>query len=385
MPMVDRLNAAMYGAKRSAIREFSRLAARTPGCVRLTLGEPDFTTPAPICAKVGEALAAGETHYIENNGTLALRERIAAFEREKNGLDYAAGDVIVTAGATEALFVALFGILNPGDEVIVPTPAFVLYERIIGLCRGVFVPLDTSAKGFQIDPDALEALITPHTKAIILNSPNNPTGCVYDRDSLEAVRRAAAAREIFVICDDVYRQLCYTPDFHSFAEYQELRDRIIVAQSFSKPYAMTGWRVGYLLSDAPVRERLELAHQFMVTSAPAPFQRACAAALDYDPGDMLDEYRRRRDFVLAALGAMGLDAPEPQGAFYVFPSIARFGMDSTTFCTRLLREAGVAVTPGGAFGADDHIRISYCCAMDALREGMARLRRFIERLEQDEG
>ena len=380
MSMADRLNTALYGAKRSAIREFSRLAARKPGCIRLTLGEPDFDTPAPVCAAVGEALAAGETHYIENNGVPALREKIAAFERERNGLDYAAGDVIVTAGATEALFAALFGILNPGDEVIVPVPAFVLYERIVGLCRGVFVPLDTAPSGFQIDEASLSALITPRTKAIVLNSPNNPTGVVYDRRSLEAVRRVAAAREIFVICDDVYRQLCYAPDYLSFAEYRELRDRIIVAQSFSKPYAMTGWRMGYLLADAPVRERLELAHQFMVTSTPAPFQRACVAALDADPGDMLAEYRRRRDFVLAALGGMGLEAPVPQGAFYVFPSIARFGMDSAAFCTRLLTEAGVAVTPGGAFGADGHVRVSYCCAMDDLREGMARLAGFIGRL-----
>ena len=381
MSMAERLNAAMYGAKRSAIREFSRLAAATPDCVRLTLGEPDFDTPAPVCAQVEAALAAGETHYIENNGLFALREKIAAFEREKNGMDYAASDVIVTAGATEALFVALFGILDPGDEVIVPTPAFVLYERIIGLCRGVFVPLDTSKSGFQIDPEALERLVTPRTKAIVLNTPNNPTGCVYDRASLEAVRRAVEAREIFVICDDVYRQLCYAPDYHSFAEYQALRDRILVAQSFSKPYAMTGWRMGYLLCDAPVRERLELAHQFMVTSTPAPFQRAAMAALDWDPSGMVAEYRRRRDFVVPALRDMGLETPEPLGAFYAFPSIARFGMDSTAFCTRLLKEARVAATPGGAFGADGHIRVSYCCGMDALREGMARLGGFVKGLE----
>ena len=380
MNMRDRMNAAVYGAKRSAIREFSRLAAQTPGCVRLTLGEPDFDTPAPIGAAVGEALAAGETHYIENNGVRALREKIAAFERGHSGLDYAAEDVIVTVGATEALFVALFGILNPGDEVIVPTPGFVLYERIIGLCRGTFVPMDTTANGFQIRPEALRAKLSPRTKAIILNSPNNPTGCVYDAESLEAVRAVARERDIFVICDDVYSQLCYTPDYHSFAEYRELREKIIVAQSFSKPYAMTGWRVGYLLCDAPVRERLELIHQFAVTSAPAPFQRACLAALDYDPGAMLAEYRARRDYALGRLAGMGLDAPRPEGAFYVFPSIAGYGLDSTSFCTRLLREAGVAVTPGAAFGADDHIRLSYCCSMDALREGLDRLERFLRTL-----
>ena len=383
MAMADRLNTAMYGVQRSAIREFSRMAAQTPGCVRLTLGEPDFDTPAPVCAKVGEALAAGETHYIENNGAMALRRRISEYEREANGLDYAPEDVIVTAGATEALFVALFGLLNPGDEVIVPTPAFVLYERIIGMCRGVCVPLRTDALDFQIDGGALEALITPRTKAIVLNSPNNPTGCVYTRESLEAVRRAVEGREIFVICDDVYRRLCYAPEYHSFAEYRDLKDRIIVAQSFSKPYAMTGWRMGYLLCDAPVRERLELAHQFIVTSTPAPFQRAGVEALGCNVSGMVEEYCHRRDYVLDRLRGMNLETPTPEGAFYAFPSIHRFGLNSTDFCVRLLKEGGVAVTPGGAFGAEDRVRISYCCAMDALKEGLDRLERFIKKLEKE--
>ena len=381
MAMRDRLNAAVYGAKGSPIREFSRMAARREGCVRLTLGEPDFVTPEPICAAVGEALAAGETHYIENNGTAALREKIAAYERDQYGLDYAAGDVIVTIGANEALFVALFGILNPGDEVIVPAPAFVLYERIVGLCRGVYVPLDTEPDGFRIDAQKLEALITPRTKAIILNTPNNPTGCVYDRASLEAVRRAVEGRDIFVICDDVYRRLCYSGPCISFADYGDLREKILLVQSFSKPYAMTGWRVGCLLCDESVLDRLALVHQFAVTSAPAPFQRACMAALDYDPAPMLAEYRRRRDYVLARLEEMGLPTPRPEGAFYAFPSIARFGMDSTAFCVRLLEEAGVAVTPGAAFGANGHVRISYCCGMDALAAGMDRLAGFVRGLE----
>ena len=383
--MLDRLNAALSALTPSPIRAFSRMAARTPGCVRLTLGEPDFDTPRPVCEAAKAALDAGETHYIENSGAPALREAIAAFEREKNGLPYGAADVIVTIGATEALFLALFGALDPGDEVIVPTPAFVLYERIIALCRGVFVPMDTEADGFQLRAHRLEALITPRTKAIVLNSPNNPTGCVYDRESLEAVRAAAEKHDLFVICDDVYRQLCYEAGYHSFAEYQALRDRIIVVQSFSKPYAMTGWRLGYLMADGPVVERLALLNQFLVTSAPAPFQRAGIAALRCDPAPMVAEYRRRRDYALERLTGMGLETPTPGGAFYVFPSIARFGLDSTAFCTHLLKEAGVAVTPGAAFGADGRVRVSYACGMDALREGFDRMARFIHRLEGGEG
>ena len=375
--MRDRLNEAVYSARRSPIREFSQLAAKTPDCIRLTLGEPDFDTPEPVCEAAVEALAAGETHYIENNGAPELREKIAAFEK---GLNYAADEVIVTVGATEAIFAALFGILNPGDEVIVPLPAFVLYERIIGLCRAVLVPLDTREDAFQIAPDKLSALITPRTKAIILNSPNNPTGCVYDKASLEAVYNAVKEKGIFVLCDDVYRGLRYGDDYHSFAEFQDLREQIIVVQSFSKPYAMTGWRVGYLMADRSVKERLELLHQFMVTSSPAPFQRACIAALDYDFQDMVANYRRRRDYILSRLRGMGLEVRTPEGAFYVFPSIAKFGMGSNEFCARLLTEAKVALTPGLCFGADDHVRISYCCGDHALTEGMDRLEGFLHGL-----
>ena len=378
----DSLNTAIYGAKRSPIREFSRLAAQMPDCVRLTLGEPDFDTPEPVCQAANEALARGETHYIENNGTAELRKKIASFERERHALDYSPDEVIVTVGATEAIFVALFGILNPGDEVIVPTPAFVLYERIIGLCRATLVPMDTREDGFQIDPQKLAGLLSPRTKAIILNSPNNPTGCIYNKESFTAVREAIKGKDIFVLCDDVYNQLCYIDNYHSFAEFKDLKKQIIVVQSFSKPYAMTGWRMGYLMAEQHIKERLELLHQFMVTSSAAPFQRACLAALDYDPSGMVREYRRRRDYVLERLRRMSLEVQIPEGAFYVFPSIAKFGLDSTEFCTRLLQEAHVAVTPGLCFGADDHIRISYCCGDEALAKGMDRLERFVGTLDR---
>ena len=378
--MKNSLNAAVYGAKRSAIREFSALAKATPGCVSLTLGEPDFDTPEPVRAAAKAALDAGETHYIPNNGAPALLEKIAAYEREKHGMDYAPGEVIVTAGATEALFVALFGILNPGDEVIIPTPAFVLYEEIIRLCRGVPVFLDTAPDGFQIDGERLSALVTPRTKAIVLNTPNNPTGCVYTRQSLEAVRDTAAGKPIFVICDDVYRQLVYTENYRSFAEYRELREQIMVVQSFSKPWAMTGWRMGYLLADAPVKERLELLHQYMVVSTPAPFQRAAMAALDCDPAPMRETYRARRAYVLSRLREMGLSVAEPLGAFYAFPSIEPYGLSSAEFCTRMIREAGLAATPGSCFGGEGHIRLSYCYGDAELTEGLDRLERFLCRL-----
>lgn len=383
MEMKENLNSAVYTLKRSAIREFSRLAAETPGCIRLTLGEPDFDTPASICEAACSSINAGDTHYIENNGAAELREKIAEFEREKNGMDYSAAEVIVTAGATEALFASLFGVIEPGDEVIIPTPAFSLYEEIVKMCRGKAVHLDTSKSGFQIREEDLLPMITEKTKAIILNSPNNPTGCIYDQESLETVRRAVSGRPVFVICDDVYRQLCYTGGYHSFAEYRDLREQIIVIQSFSKPYAMTGWRVGYLLADASVKERLELVHQFTVVSTPAPFQKACIAALGHDPSGMLTEYSKRRDYVIGRLRAMGLEIEIPEGAFYAFPSVKKFGIAPSDMARRLILEAGVAITPGEAFGSQEHIRISYCCSMADLEEGLDRLESFLSGLETE--
>lgn len=375
------LNTALMAARPSAIRAYNALAKKTPGCISLTLGEPEFDTPQRVIDTACDSLHSGQTHYIENAGTRALREAVARFEREKNGMDYSPDEIIMTAGATEAIFTALFGVLNPGDEVIVPTPAFMLYEQIITLCRAKFVPLDTSKAGFQIEKDALSRRITPKTKAILLNSPNNPTGCVLTEKSLRAVYECVKDTDIFVLCDDVYRQLIYTETYHSFAEFRDLRERILVAQSFSKPYAMTGWRVGYLMADGSVMERLRLLHQFTVVSTPAPFQKACERALSCDVTPLRETYRARRDFALTRLQEIGLPVTKPEGAFYVFPSVARFGLSSEEFCTRMIKEAGLAAVPGACFGAQGHIRLSFCCADELVREGLSRLERFCQKLE----
>lgn len=376
------LNESVYGLKRSAIREFSKAAAGVPDCIRFTLGEPDFDTPAAVCKAAMQSIENGDTHYINNNGAADLLAEISTFEKEKNGLCYGTDEIIVTAGATEALFVSLLGILNPGDEVIIPTPAFLLYEEIVHLCRGVTVPLDTSGEGFQIRKESLEPLITEKTKAIVLNSPNNPTGCVYDAESLRTVYELVKGKPIFVICDDVYRQLCYTDDYHSFAEFSDLKPQILVVQSFSKPYAMTGWRMGYLMADRDVKERLELVHQYAVVSTPSLFQNAGIAALAADPGEMVREYEWRRNYVTGRLTEIGLEFSTPEGAFYVFPSIEQFGLDSMSFAKRLLFEKGLAVTPGVAFGADSHVRISYSCSRETLQKGMDRLEAFIRDLQK---
>ncbi len=376
MSLKDCMNRSVLGLSRSPIREFAAYAAGVRGCIDLTLGEPEFATPEGICLAAQKSIARGDTHYIENSGSEELRRQIASFEREHYGLSYDVNEIIVTAGATEALYLSLMGILEPGDEVIIPEPAFLLYKEIVHLCRGRVVPLDTRRTGFQLREEELEPLITGRTKAIILNSPNNPTGCVYDRKSLETVRQLVKGKPVFVICDDVYRQLHYGQEYHSFTEYTDEKDRILAVQSFSKPYAMTGWRMGYLMAEREVRDRIALLHQYTLVSTPSMFQDACIEALKTDPSEMVSEYRSRRDYAADRLRRMSFPFEKPAGAFYLFLDISRFGMDSVSFARQLLEENNVAVTPGIAFGADDHIRISYCCSREELKEGMDRIEQF---------
>lgn len=374
------MNQAVLGVERSGIRVFTQLARQTPGCMALTLGEPDFDTAPAIRAAAKAALDQGDTHYPENNGRPWLKEAIVDFERRRNGLSYCPDEVIVTSGATEGIFTALFAILNPGDEVIIPTPAFGLYEYIVQMCWAVPVKVPTERTGFQLTEEALRAALTPRTKAVILTSPNNPTGRVYSQATLEGLRQVLRDKPVFVLCDEVYRQLCYDGPCPAFSAFPELRDRIVVLQSFSKPYAMTGWRLGYLMADAPVVEQIQKVHQYSVVSVSAFTQQACVEALQYDNSREMETFRRRRDYVWGRLQAMGLEVEKPEGAFYLFPSIEKYGIPSGEFCTRMIREAGLALTPGSCFSAEGFVRISYCYSDDALKEGMDRLERFLQSL-----
>lgn len=373
------LNPDLSGLKRSAIRRFTNLANETPGCIKLTIGEPDFDTPQPIKDAAAAALAAGQTHYAPNQGIPALRKAVADYET-KRGMAVTPEQVLVTSGATGALYTALTGILHPGDEVIVPVPAFVLYESIITAAGAKMVPLDISKTGFQIDKNALSALITPRTRAIILNSPNNPSGVVLSRESLAAVKAAVLDHDIWILCDNVY-QLLTEGECPDLSLDEDLRDRLLLCQSFSKPYAMTGWRAGYLVGPEKVIERLLLLHAAMVASVPTFIQTACVAALCWDTAPMAAVYTRRRGFVTRRLREMGLAFPEPEGAFYAFVDISAFGMDSETFCTRLIREAGVAAVPGSCFGTEGFIRLSCACGDEELAEGMNRLEKFVKSLK----
>ena len=372
------LNSNLSALKRSPIRLFTNLARETPGCASLTIGEPDFDTPETIASAAISAIAAGNTHYAPNQGIPALREAVAAYETGR-GNPTGAEQVLITIGATQALFTALLGILNPGEEIIVPTPGFMLYESIATVAGATVVPLDISKTGFQIEEAALNDLITDKTKAILINSPCNPSGTVFNKESLNIVKRAVLGKPIFVLCDNVYNQLVYGT-FPDISLDPDLKEQLILCQSFSKPYAMTGWRIGYLTCPAYVMDRLLLLSAAEIASVPTFLQDAALTALATDPSPMVETYRRRRDYVCRRLDEMGLRYPAPEGAFYVFPDISKFGLSSEEFCIRMIKEGGVAAVPGSCFGAEGYIRLSYCYSDEELKTGLDRMSAFTQQL-----
>lgn len=374
------LNARLDTLVPSGIRRYAAMAREVPGCISLTLGEPGEVTPEPIREAACEDLAAGKTHYPPNAGTPALRAAIAEHERGW-GLAFAPDDVVLTIGATEALASTFAAILNPGDEVIIPTPAFSLYASQVALLQGVPVMLPTEKTDFQLRADALAAVVTPRARAIVLNSPNNPTGCVLDAESLDAVADLAVRHDLVVVCDDVYADLVFDEWFERFAcRHPELAGRTVVVGSFSKPWAMTGWRMGWALAHGELAGAIAKAHQFLVSCSPAFTQRAGEVALAVDAAPLRDAWHARRDRVVAACAEMGLPLVKPAGAFYAFPQVSDLGLSSEVFCERAIRDAGVALVPGTCFGTEGYVRLSYAAADAELDEGLARLVRFVSKL-----
>ena len=371
------LNSNLSSLKRSGIRVYTNMAREIPDCAMLTIGEPDLDTPQPIKEAAWAALQQGRTHYAPNQGIPALRQAVADYETAR-GNATTPEQVLITVGSSQALFTALVGILNPGEEVIIPVPAFSLYETIVTIAGGKMVPLDVSKTGFQITEEALTPLVNEKTKAIILNSPNNPTGVVLNPESLAAVKKAVLGKPIFVISDHVYGLLSYGP-CPDLSLDGELKGQLILCQSFSKPYAMTGWRLGYLVCPEYVMDRLLLLSAGTIAAVPTFLQEAGLSALKQDVSPMREIYRRRRDYVTSRLTRMGLDFPAPEGAFYVFVDIRKFGMTSDEFCTRLIKEGKLAAVPGSCFGVEGYLRLSYCYADEELRKGLDRLEAFIKR------
>ena len=376
--------------KPSGIRRLFDIANEIPDVISLGVGEPDFDTPWHIREEGIYSLHKGRTFYTSNAGLIELREEIGRFMKRKYDLTYdPKHEMILTVGGSEAIDIALRAILNPGDEVIYPEPCFVSYEPCILLSDGVPVSIELSAATeFRLQPEQLEAAITPKTKALLISYPNNPTGAIMEREDLEKLVPIIVKHDLLVISDEIYSELSYKDRHVSIASLPGMLERTIVINGFSKSYAMTGWRLGFACGPAHIMEYMLKIHQFGIMSAPTMSQYAAISALkngDRDSCTMAESYNQRRRFLMEAFREMGLPCFEPYGAFYVFPDISEFGMGSEEFCTKLLEAENVAVVPGSAFGAcgDRHVRISYAYSIEELKEAMARIARFVERLRMD--
>ena len=386
MDLTKRFNKNLNRIEVSLIRQFDQSISSIPGVLRLTLGEPDFTTPEHVKEAGKAAIDANFSHYTGMSGLLALREAASQFVGDKYGIYYRPEDeILVTIGATEALSATLTAILEPGDAVLLPAPAYPGYEPIVNLVGAEIVEIDTTADRFVLTPEKLEKAILEQgkkLKAVILNYPANPTGVTYSREQMAELAAVLKKYEVFVICDEVYSELTYTGEAHvSMASF--IPEQTIVINGLSKSHAMTGWRLGYAVGPEPVIKVMTKIHQSCIMSAPTTSQYAAIAALhscDDSIEMMRDEYNRRRRYVVKALNDMGLTCFEPRGAFYVFPCIRCSGLTSQEFCEMLLKEQEVAIIPGDAFGAsgEGYARISYAYSVEHLETAMRRIRTFLK-------
>ena len=373
----------------SGIRKMFNIAAQYDDLVNLTLGEPNFDTPNYIKAAAKKAIDEGQTHYTVNVGIPALREAIAERYQKTHWEGYSKDNVIVTVGALEGLTLALFSLVNPGDEVIVPDPCFPNYFGQIMLTGAKAVPVPVYEKNdYRLQAMDVEKAITPKTKGIILNSPSNPLGSVMTREDIEGIAKLALRHGLYVFSDEPYDQIVFDGEIpFSIASVPEIRERVVVLNSFSKSYAMTGWRLGYACAPEAILRQMLKIHQYAIMCAPTTSQYAAVEALrngDRDVEEMREAYDQRRRFLVKALRDMGLDCYEPQGAFYVFPCIKKFGMSSDTFALRLLEQEKVAVVPGTAFGdcGEGYLRISYAYSLQDLKRALERMGRFVASLEE---
>jgi aminotransferase len=373
--------------KPSGIRKFFDIAATMKDVISLGIGEPDFTTPGSILQAGIRSLQAGQTHYTSNAGKLELRQAIVNNLKKLYGVEYdPVNQVVATVGVSEALYLTMTAILDPGDEVIIPTPCFVSYQAEVLLAGGVPVEIPSRMEdNFQLDPQRLEAAITSHTKAIFVGYPNNPTGAVATREVLMEVARIAERNNLLVISDEIYDRLVYDFQHVCFpALSEDAKQRTILLGGFSKDYAMTGWRIGYAAGPAEIIKGLVRIHQYTIMSAPTTAQDAATEALlngEKYVQEMVAEYDRRRRLIVGGLNRLGLTTFEPRGAFYAFPRISASGMDDETFAEKLLQEEHVAVVPGNAFGTggEGFVRCSYATAYEKIEEALRRLERFMSR------
>jgi aminotransferase len=375
------------GLKPSGIRKYFDIAATMKDVISLGVGEPDFTTPTPILEAGVRSLRAGETHYTSNSGKLEVRRAMADNLKRLYGVSYdPANEILLTVGVSEALYLVMTALLDPGNEVIIPTPCFVSYQAEVILAGGVPVEIPSRMEdNFQLDPDRVRAAITPLTKVIFVSYPNNPTGAVATRETLKRVAEIAIEHDLLIVSDEIYDRLVYNFDHVCVPSLgEEIKKRTVLLGGLSKAYAMTGWRIGYAAGPESIIKGMGRIHQYTIMSAPTTAQHAALEALTHGEKyvrEMVAEYDRRRRLMVTGFNRLGLTTFEPRGAFYAFPKITASGMDDETFAETLLREEQVAVVPGSAFGpgGEGFVRCCYATAYEQIEEALHRIERFMSR------
>ncbi len=370
----------------SGIRKFFDIAQRVEGVISLSVGEPDFKTPWAARKEAINILEKGKTAYTANSGLIELRRAVSRYLNGFIRTEYdPTGEIIITVGGSEAIDLAVRALVENGDEVLVPEPSFVCYSPITSMMGGTAVPIVTKVEdNFRLTAKALKEKITPRTKVLILPYPNNPTGAVMRREDLEAIADVIRDTNIVVVSDEIYGEMTYNGEKHvSIAEIDGMREHTLVISGFSKAYAMTGWRLGYVAGPQPIIKQMLKLHQYCIMSSPTMSQYAAVAAIEKCSDDvkhMVEEYDMRRRLVVKGFNDMGLDCFEPEGAFYVFPCIKSTGMSSSEFCEKLVYEKKVAVVPGSAFGqsGEGYVRVSYAYSVSHLTTALERIREFLE-------
>lgn len=390
-PVSELISNRIKSAPPSGIRKFFDIASEMSGVISLSIGEPDFDTPWPITKAGVESLRSGYTHYTSNWGRTELRGGISEYLNDRFGVHYELDQILVTVGASEAIDLSLRTILEPGDEVLIPDPSYVSYAPNVIIAGGTPVPVRTDVKdAFRLTAEQLKAAITPRTKAIILPYPNNPTGAVMEKQYLESIALMLKDTDIIVIADEIYAELTYGAEHTCFASLPDMYERTLLISGFSKSFAMTGWRIGYLCGNHELVAQAQKIHQYTIMCVPTASQFAAAEALrlgklnNYaDIKSMHEQYNRRRRLLVDELNKIGLDCLEPKGAFYAFPSIKKSGLTSEEFCTQLLYGKKVAIVPGSAFGeaGEGFVRISYAASEDNIITALRRMREFLDALE----
>lgn len=383
------LSESTVSLKPSGIRKFFDFVESRPDCIALTVGQPDFVTPWHIREAAVQSLTEGKTYYTSNAGTLKLREEISRYLVRRFDMPVydPKTEIVVTVGGSEAIDLAFRALINSGDEVIIPEPSFVCYSPLVKMAGGTAVTVETVFEDeFKLTPEMLKKAITDKTKMLVLPYPNNPTGAILTREELEQIADVIRDTDIVILTDEIYAEMTYGLKHTSITSLPGMRERTVVVSGFSKSYAMTGWRLGYVCAPEPIAKQMLKIHQFGIMCAPTTSQFAAIEALvngDEDIEMMIEEYNRRRRYIYKGLKDIGIDSFEPKGAFYIFPDIRKFGMSSDEFCQRLLDEYDCAIVPGNAFGdcGEGFARISYAYSVKHIASALERIEAFVHSLK----